>query len=45
MYVFILDNNSTNRMHFHLCEVMNAGSDSDAQKFDNRKFSFFEFEY
>jgi len=31
-------------MHFYLHEVMNAGSDSDACKFNNRKKSIFKFE-
>jgi len=37
MYVFILHNNHTSHMHYYLHEVMNASSDSDAWKFDNRK--------
>jgi len=35
MYVYILHNNDICHMHFYLHEVMNAGSDSDAQKFRN----------
>jgi len=44
MYAFILHNNNTSHMNFYLCEVMNSSSDSDAQKFNNRKNRFLELE-
>jgi len=37
MYVFILHNNNTSPIHFYLHELMNASSNSDAQKFYNPK--------